>query len=1201
MAGAEITYQCTNAPGIYRVTVKAYRDCSGILFCYSCNESYPNSNGVTGCTLSSSGLGFTITGLSPGYIGTSFGNFNLPILSSASGYDIVQTCSSQKSICTNCNSRIPGTFSPGIEVFTYEGDVNLNNIPAACCKVALNISYCCREGDIVTMIPGNFFVSTELNKCQTPCNSSPVFANKPEIIVCAGLDFIYNLGAVDPDNDSLSYAFGVSLQGANTPVTYNVPFNSGYPFAYLGAPNANAPYPAGLRINPITGDIMFRPIGQFGSTLVIEVTQWKLISGTRVNVGVTRRDVYFKSVLCNPNKPPIIKVYQNGVLQTGQQNFTAFAGQPICLNIVGEDQEYSGSGPVILADTTDLTWINPTQYDSTLLNAQFNYAYNTAQRNLSGPKADSMQFCWTPPVSAIREEPHAFTVSVSDRFCPFKVSTSKAITIKVVAPKIYIKDNTPKSFCLNKTNRFNVSYEVNNINIQATNVYTVQLSDSSGNFNNAMNIGFKTDTATTGAIEVILPNNLLVSDNYKLRINSSSDTFNKGTPYVIKMVMGFQKPIITASKDSFCTGKSVQIIANAAGADLTYSWIKNGQVLLVTNDTFETNTSGTILTIASNGACADSSNQIIVVSNPAPISNFSTPDYLCLTGSSNQLNITNSSSIQAGSIQYNWLFSDSTYSTETNPSKVITDNLINLTIRLIATSSFGCSSTKEKTIPLIKTAKANFTVNNTHQCLNGNNYIFNNTSTPIDSTIQFKWMFNSSDSSNDYSPTFHFTSAGQKSISLLAITKNVCIDSFKTNVTVYQSPQASFSINNPSQCFKNNLFNFTNTSIANNDTINYLWQFNYEDSSSVVSPSYSFQSTGNKKIALYATSNNNCIDSFTLNLSVLKNPTANFIISKDSQCLSNNQFHFIGQTNNAKSHQWLFDDNTADTSLESRKAYISDGYKTIRFIAISEDMCFDTLTKNVTIFPSAMLHFTINKDSQCLRENNFVFTNSSTIKAGTINFKWLLGEYDSLFTKNASKKFDATGPFKISLVSISSNNCIDSISKTIQVLNSPAQSAIEGDTIVTNINKTYLYSVPLFQNTQYNWLVTNGNIINGAKTNSIQVNWLMEQTGAVSLTLTHSNGCNYITNLPITINHEILTNNEAFKVYPNPFRQDINLSVQPNLTGKSWRLFDIVGHTMLSQTISNKESTIDLSFLKPGIYLFSIEGINNKVKIIKQE
>lgn len=872
MAGAEISYQCTNSPGIYKVTVKAYRDCAHSYFCPSCIIG-----GVIGCTLNSSFFVPSITGLSPGYMGTSFGSFNLPALGSASGYDIVQTCSSLKSVCTNCNSRIAGTFSPGIEVYTYEGDVNLNSIPAACCKVALNISFCCRQVDIETMLPTNFYVSTELNKCQAPCNSSPVFTNKPEIIVCAGLDFIYNLGAVDPDNDSLSYTFGTSMQNANTPVTYFPPYNSGYPFAYLGAPNANAPYPAGLRINPVTGDIMFRPMGQFASSLVIEVTQWKLISGIRVNVGIIRREVYFKSVICSPNKPPIIKVYQNGVLQTGQQNFTAFAGQPICLNIVGEDQEYLGGSPVILADTTDLIWINPTQYDSSLLNAQFNYAYNTAQRDLSGPKADSMQFCWTPPVSAIREEPHAFTVAVSDRFCPFKVSTSKAITIKVIAPKIYIKDNTPKSFCSNKTNRFNVSYEVNNINIQATNVYTVQLSDSSGNFDNATDIGFKTDTATTGAIEVILPNNLLVSDNYKLRINSSSDTFNKGTSYIIKMVRGFQKPIISTSKDSFCAGESVQVIANATGANLTYSWIKNGQGSSVTNDTFETNTSGTIITIASNGACADSSNQINVFSKPVPISNFTTPDYVCLTSNTNQLNITNSSSIQTGSMQYNWLFSDSTYSTETNPNKVIGDSLVNLTIKLITTSALGCKNTKEKTISLIKTAKANFTVNNIYQCLNGNNYIFNNNSTLVDSTVQFKWLFNSSDSSNDYSPSFHFTVAGQKSISLLAITRNVCIDSFKTNVTVYPSPQAGFSINNPAQCYKNNLFTFINTSVANNDTINYLWQFNYEDSSSAVSPSYSFQSTGTKKIALYATSNNSCTDSFTLDLSVLKNPTANFI------------------------------------------------------------------------------------------------------------------------------------------------------------------------------------------------------------------------------------------------------------------------------------------------------------------------------------
>jgi hypothetical protein len=40
------------------------------------------------------------------------------------------------------------------------------------------------------------------------------------------LDFVYNLGAMDPDGDSLSYAFGQSLQGIGSAVQYVIPYSA---------------------------------------------------------------------------------------------------------------------------------------------------------------------------------------------------------------------------------------------------------------------------------------------------------------------------------------------------------------------------------------------------------------------------------------------------------------------------------------------------------------------------------------------------------------------------------------------------------------------------------------------------------------------------------------------------------------------------------------------------------------------------------------------------------------------------------------------------------------------------------------------------------------------------------------------------------------------------------------------------------------
>ncbi|MES2656350.1 MAG: T9SS type A sorting domain-containing protein [Bacteroidota bacterium] len=433
IVGADLSYQCTPTPGIYKVTLKVYRDCQGLNICAGCA-----TGNTSGCTTASTGFSTPILGADSPCLSTNYGNYTLSIKPGNNNYDIIQTCNSVKTICTNCNTRTAGTFSTGIEVYIFEGNVNLNTIPSSCCKVALGLSFCCRNTAITNFTPGSFYTECIINRCIAPCNNAPTFTNEAVPLVCAGVDFVYNLGAIDPDGDSLSYAFGSSLSNQGIPVSYSPPYSAGYPFAYLGAPNPNAPYPAGLRIDPITGDILFRPSGAWVSNLVIEVTQWKKIGNTYVNVGVTRRDIQFQTQLCSANLVPRIKIFRNGVLQTGQ-SFSVCAGQQICLDIVAEDQQNLAASPApILADTTDLTWNNPGQFSPVMANATWVRNYVLAQRGIQGPKADSFKFCWTPTVAAARTLPHSFTVKGSDRFCPLPTSAIRGINITVVAIPIPI-------------------------------------------------------------------------------------------------------------------------------------------------------------------------------------------------------------------------------------------------------------------------------------------------------------------------------------------------------------------------------------------------------------------------------------------------------------------------------------------------------------------------------------------------------------------------------------------------------------------------------------------------------------------------------------------------------------------------------------------------------------------------------------------
>lgn len=1199
IAGAEFSYQCTNMLGVYKVTLKVYRNCGAINMCSGCSNPIPDGT-TLGCTTSSA-LGQTsITGVDTPCNGVNFGAYTLPIRPGGTNvYDIIQTCSSLKSICTNCNTRVGGTFAPGIEVYVFEGNVNLSTISSACCNIKLGVSVYGYGLAITNFTPDNFYTECLINRCISPCNSSPVFTNEPKVLVCSGVDLVYNLGAIDPDGDSLSYAFGNSYKGPGVGVTWNPPFNEAYPFPYLGAPNANAPYPAGFRINPSTGDILFRPLGQFVSHMPLEVTQWRLINGIMVNIGKTIRSLQLHSIACSPNKSPIIKIYKNGVLQSNANRFAAYAGQQLCLDIVAEDPEVLSNTPPILADTTDLTWNNPGQFNQVMANATWVANYIISQRSLNGPKTDSFKFCWTPPLAAINKQAHSFIVAANDRFCPINASASKAINILVEAPKIYILDSTKNTFCENKTNDFTIYYAINNLIIQPNNSFTAYLSDLNGNFNNPIVIGTKMDTAKQGSVSVKLPDNQ-GQGNYRIKLRSSSDLLDISTPYAIRVLPGFSQPIVSNTRDSFCEGLNalLRVLPNDTG--LNFKWFKNNQLInAANNDTFYAVESGAYKVQVSNAGCSNDGNTTNIVVHPKPVADFNVPEYICLHNTTGTLNLKNTSTIASGVIQYNWLFSDGFSSALIEPQKQVNDSGI-FRIKLVATSTFSCADSLEKTVQSIKPVKAAFSISDSAQCLKNNGFTFSSLSIPNQQMPIYTWYLDTEGTSSDPSVSFSFKTVGVKNIKLLVTTKNACVDSITKSITVKWSPVAQFTMNDSLQCLSKNSFSFVNQSIGDNTTPNILWHFGDGNTSTLNNPSHIYSSIGSRTINLLVTLNNGCKDSIAKTTKVNSSPILSFSINDSNQCLKNNNVVLINTSTNATNYKWYYGDNTTSTQNSPSKRYTNSGIFPISLVGTTDFNCTDTLTKTVNIFPNANMDFTINNANQCLNNNQFLFTNNSNIPNGTATYKWILGENDSLSAIQASKKFNQAGTYSIQLASISNNNCMDTLIKTVRVLNNPIKPVIQGDTDVVNSNNTYIYST-IFQDSliQTNWFIENGTSLN-PQTNRIEVKWDRVGKGIIKNTVTNANNCADSSFLTVNIKKAAPLFAGDINVYPNPTNATIKILSKVNLTDKKYTITNVIGHELMSGKLNAMETFVDLTQLSQGVYLLHIEGRDNQsIKVLK--
>ena len=419
LVGGEITYRAIpSSPNQYNITYKLYRDCSGISLC-----GCPPGPVSPSCVLN-----LTVTGADGVCLGTTFGTFPLNIVPANSTYDVIQLCSTSKTICSNCGTRTPGSFAPGIEVYTFQGIVNLSGVPPSCCLVNVGFGDCCRNNNNTTLVnPGalNYYVGAVINRCITTTNHSPTFNNPPEIVIRQGYDQLIDLSATDPDGESLSYQFIASKISATTNAPYLAPYSPTVPFPYLGFPSFAPPLipPLGLHLNPITGQLRFRTVNTWVSNLAIEVKQWRRINGVMTYAGSIVRDHPFYSISTGTNNPANIKtIDQSGNLVSTNYQVSDYTcpGVNLCRTFVATD--------IDAFDTTDIT-ISSNAYS--LSNLSFTRLYDSTTRAANGPIFDSVKICWTPSTSHISNNPYILTLTGTDRKCPLKGKSTLSYSIYV--------------------------------------------------------------------------------------------------------------------------------------------------------------------------------------------------------------------------------------------------------------------------------------------------------------------------------------------------------------------------------------------------------------------------------------------------------------------------------------------------------------------------------------------------------------------------------------------------------------------------------------------------------------------------------------------------------------------------------------------------------------------------------------------------
>jgi len=147
------------------------------------------------------------------------------------------------------------------------------------------------------------------------------------------------------------------------------------------------------------------------------------------------------------------------------------------------------------------------------------------------------------------------------------------------------------------------------------NIFTAQLSSSTGSFTTPVNIGTLTGIASS-SISANLPANVTAGNSYRIRVVSSSPIVtgtDNGTNIIVNAA---PVSVISSTSTTFCTGGSVTLSANT-GTGISYQWMQNGvNILGAVNSTYSASNAGTYAVKETNSSgCTSTSAGVIITEN----------------------------------------------------------------------------------------------------------------------------------------------------------------------------------------------------------------------------------------------------------------------------------------------------------------------------------------------------------------------------------------------------------------------------------------------------------------------------------------------------------------------------------------------------------------------------------------------------------
>lgn len=320
-----------------------------------------------------------------------------------------------------------------------------------------------------------------------------------------------------------------------------------------------------------------------------------------------------------------------------------------------------------------------------------------------------------------------------------------------------------------------------------------------------------------------------------------------------------------------------------------------------------------------------------------------------------------------------------------------------------------------------------------------------------------------------YIPTSGVDSVLILSTTILDLNK-MCDTTVTRYLLIGADPNAQF---NTQAICEGDQTSFNNISSIASGSLTFKWYFGDGDSSDQPNPMHTYATAGSYAVRLIATSNFGFVDIFDSTIQVYEIPDADFTTNNvcegaSHQFVDGSYIPSIG----SPVYTWDFGDGSATSNQSSPSHQYSSAGTYVVSLHVDVNGCSDDRIRYVTLAPRAVPSF--GGPTAC-NSKGVEFTNGTTLAFGSFGSTWKFGDGNTSTAFEPKHVYSAFGNVDVTLVITTDLGCMDSVTNTIALIESPKasftlSSACSEEAIQINNTTT----VPTTGTNGYQWMLGNG-------------------------------------------------------------------------------------------------------------------------------